>query len=285
MKLPNENFLNALRDRPLLTNLRLGNDGWVDRREEIFRVGVFSQLTSLRLKEIVSPELVLEVRRAIDNCAALRFLHLTFVDNWAELEEEIQLFDVLFAPYPGDERKGKKPPGHSLKQLVMRGLWGDMQLGDSFSSIMSASFSNLDCLTLLSVEEPLLEEFGNCDSLRLRKFRLRCGSWEPVEGILRNSKLELLHIDLWRVGVYRYDRLIPLICKSGETLKDLRLEWDDKGVTSASSKGKLEILTHVVATELITKCYGLQHLSLRADFEDDVWVRRDYVGLSKEYIY
>ncbi|KAF8545343.1 hypothetical protein BDD12DRAFT_2958 [Trichophaea hybrida] len=231
MKLPNDNFLNALKDRPLLTRLRLGNGGWVDRREEIFRVGVFSHLTSLRLKEIASPELVLEIRRAIDNCAALRFLHLTFVDNWAELEEEIQLFDVLFAPYPGDQRKGKKPPGHSLKRLTMHGLWGDMQLGDSFSSIMTTSFSNLDCLTLHNVEEPLLEELGSCESIRVRKFRLRSSSWEPVESILSNSKLELLHIELFRVG-YHYDRLVPLICKSGEKLKELRLEWDQENIGS-----------------------------------------------------
>lgn len=276
MIFPDNPLMRALQDRPNLANMRLTGDGWVILEQLKLKIGAFAHLKSLRVKGICSAEMVHEVRHVIEHSPGLEILHLACSDDFVELEPEFSLFDFLFGPRLGAKGElgsgeGRAPPGRSLKQLSIVDFVenGPPQAaeGVSFSDIAPSQFGHLDCLTLYGIDDPLLEDIGSCTGLRLRKLRVRCVSWLPLTDLLSCSELELLRIELQRPGFY-YDSLIPLVCKSKEKLRELRLEWSDSVAQSADE----EALSEAMAYELVEKCLHLQHLGLRADFGPGVWV-------------
>lgn len=276
MIFPDNTLMCALQDRPNLANMRLTGDGWVILEQLKLKTGAFAHLKSLRVKGICSAEMVHEVRHVIEHSPGLEILHLACSDDFVELEPEFSLFEFLFGPRLGAKGElgsgeGKAPLGRSLKQLSIVDFVenGPLQAAEGvlFSDIAPSLFGHLDCLTLYGIDDPLLEDIGSCTGLRLRKLRVRCVSWQPLTDLLSCSELELLRIELQRPG-FDYDSLIPLVCKSKEKLRELRLEWSDS-VTRLTEE---EALSEAMAYELVEKCLHLQHLSLRADFEPGVWV-------------
>jgi hypothetical protein len=189
-------------------------------------------------------------------------LHLGFTEDWTDLDEEIDLFDVLFV-----RPNGKQPGGKLRRFTVTHWLYDEAELGNSFQDINP--FKNLDCLTLYNITDgAILKQLGRCKSLKVRKLRLKISHWEPASKIIGSGTLQLLQIEISRAGM-NYQELVPLICRSGSKLLELRLEWESRMIVRES---KREVLSREMTKELVTKCWKLQHLSLRADFEEGVWV-------------
>lgn len=261
-------MIDALKARPRLQELTLDSDGWNMSLVTELNFGGFRHLTSFTMEGICDDSQVLAIRHILDTSLSLRKLKFGFVEYfWEEWEPDtgVDVFDVLFSKDAGQTHV----PGGSLEELmIVHGLFNEHSFKPSFLKATELSFRNLSCLTLhhFSPHEPLSLGPG---TLRLRELRIQCSSWQMLRPLLEEStKLELLHIKITTVG-FEYDDLIPLVCKSGETLRDLRLEWED----NIKRPGEQEIMCKDSAWTLASKCSKIRHLSLRADFDLDAWVR------------
>lgn len=260
-------MIDALKSRPRLKELILDSNFWnVSLITDLNFCG-FRHLTFFEMENIVDNSQVLAIRNVLDSSSALRKLRFGFVDYfWDEWETEtgIDIFDVLFSA-DNPQNSKVQVPAKSLEELaICRGLYGFEQ---SFSKAAGLCFKNLDSLTLhhfYDHEPPVLGQQG---TLRLRKLRLQCLSWTSFRLLLDTStKLELLHIQITYVG-FEYDDLISLVCRSGDTLEDLRLEW-----YNIRKQDVQETMSKDAAWTLASKCGKLRQLSLRADFDLDTWV-------------
>lgn len=241
-------------------------------------VGAFAHLKCLRVKGIASTEEIHEVRHAVENSPVLEILHLEGCDALFGLDIRLPLFGLLLCPRLSGEGglggEGRALLGRSLKQISFGNFVEydptHVTEGSSFSDIAPFAFGHLDCLTLYGIESRLLNDIGICTGLRLRKLRVWCDSWRPLAELLSCSELELLHIFLEQAG-FDYNSLIPLVCKSKEKLRELRVEERDT-LLGPTTDPEPETLSYMMACELVVKCLHLQHLSLRADFATGVWV-------------
>jgi hypothetical protein len=184
---------------------------------------------------------------------------LDFEHDW-----DLDLFEILFACDDG-EYAGEYT-GQNLKRFATFG-WFQYPADLGLLYPQTPIFQNLDCLTLCGItDSALLEELGECLTLRIRKFRLRADEWRGASRIIGNGRLKLLHILLGQRGL-NYGELIPLIAKSGCALESLRLELDLCTATIGA-----EMLSRHRAKQLVSVCRNLRHLSLHADFQAGVWV-------------
>jgi hypothetical protein len=205
--------------------------------------------------------MILQAARAVKTCAHLTELSLGFLDHAQDWD--LDLFEILFAC--DDWEDTGEFTGHKLKRFATFGWFhGAPDLGFIYPEV--PIFQNLDCLTLCGINDcALLEELGECQSLRIREFRLRADEWRGASRIIGNGRLKLLHIQLGQRGL-NYGELIPLVVRSG-SLHSLRLELELRSATIGA-----EMLSRHRAKTLVCGCRSLQHLSLHADFEAGVWV-------------
>jgi hypothetical protein len=283
MYLPHEEVLRPLQQRQSLTKLTLRNWGyWLPPYEESRELAGFSYLTSINLENVTGPSplyrrkwltepactqiqsefMIDELARILDTCENMTDLRLHFSSDWAELEEDIDLLATLFV------RDDNKKLGDKIKQFTVECWlheWAD--LGAVYPEI--PIFKNLDCLTLYDVRDTeVIESFGQCESLRIRKFRWSGWNWEPAREIIGNGRLEVLEIQIRRTGM-AYNKLIPLVLKNSSKLRVLRL---DRAPGLFYHSPQRERFRQDLANELVMRCSKLQHLSLRADFDNGVWV-------------
>lgn len=262
-------MIDALKTRPYLEKLILDSNYWnVSLIPDLNFCG-FRHLTSFEMENIVDDSQVLAIRNVLDSSLALKKLRFGFVEYFwdEETDNGIDIFDVLFSVNNPQNPKAQIP-GKNLEELtILHGLFDEHGFKPSFFKATGLCFKNLDSLTLHQFnvhETPALDESCN---LRLRKLRLQCFEWESLRALLQTStKLELLHIQMTSVG-FKYDDLISLVCRSGDTLKDLRLEWDN-----VRKQDVQETMSKDAAWTLASKCDKLRELSLRADFDLDTWV-------------
>lgn len=259
-------MIDALKSRPRLKELILDSNYWnVPLITDLNFCG-FRHLTLFEMENIIDDSQVLAIRNVLDSSSALRKLRFGFVDyfwdDW-EIETGIDIFDVLFSADNPQNPKAQIP-AKSLEELtICRGLYGFEQ---SFSKAAGLCFKNLDSLTVHHFYEHIPPVLGQ-GTLRLRKLRLQCLSWTSFRLLLNTStKLELLHIQITNVG-FEYDDLISLVCRSGDTLEDLRLER-----SNIQKQDVQETMSKDAAWTLASKCSKLRQLSLRADFDLDTWV-------------
>lgn len=256
----------ALKSRPFLKELILDSNSWNMFLVTDLNFCGFRHLTFFEMENIIDNSQVLAIRNVLDSSFALRKLRFGFVDYfWDDPETgtDIDIFDVLFSAETPQNPEAQIP-AKSLEELtICHGLYGFQ----SFSRAAGLCFKNLDSLTLHHLydhEPPVLGQQG---TLRLRKLRLQCSSWTSFRLLLDTStKLELLHIQITYVG-FEYDDLISLVCRSGDTLEDLRLEW-----YNIRKQDVQETMSKDAAWTLASKCGKLRQLSLRADFDLDTWV-------------
>lgn len=221
---------------------------------------------------------VLAIRHILDTSTALKKLYFKFAEYfWEDREQEdsVDVFDILFSKE--NPRNGDGPaPGKNLEEFTMiHGLFDEHDFGPSFFRAAGLCFKNLDSLTLHHFRTDEVLTLGRPGTLRLRKLRLQCHSWKTFQPLLEESKnLELLYIQITHAG-FDYDQLVPLICLSKDTLKDLRLEWDGIRGTSA-----LETMCKDDIWNLASNCSKIRELSLRADFDTDDWVRTARISVA-----
>lgn len=263
-------MIDALKTRPCLEELILDSNYWnVSLIPDLNFCG-FRHLTSFEMENIVDDSQVLAIRNVLDSSLALKKLRFGFVeyfwDEW-ETDSGIDIFDVLFSVNNPQNPKAQIP-GKNLEELtILHGHFDEHGFEPSFFKATGLCFKNLDSLTLRHFDAHETLALDSSWTLRLRKLRLQCFSWKSLRALLRTStKLELLHIQMTSVG-FEYDDLISLICRSGDTLEDLRLEWDN-----VRKQDSQETMSKDAAWTLASKCGKLRELSLRADFDLDTWV-------------
>jgi hypothetical protein len=213
--------------------------------------------------QIQSVSIIDELAHILDTCKSMTDLRLHFSDDWMDIEDGFDLFTTLFV------RPAGKKLGDNIKLFTAECWLSKLR---EFSALNPAIpiFENLDCLTLYQVSDrEILTRFAECESLRIRKFRWRGMLWHHAREIIGNGRLEVLEIQIELPGRMDYEALIPLVLKSSTKLRLLRLEWAPGIPTNPPNR---EQLSQVLANELVMKCHELQHLSLRADLDNGVWV-------------
>lgn len=263
-------MIDALKSRPRLGELILDSNLWnVSLIADLNFCG-FRHLTSFEMENIVEDSQVLAIRNVLDSSFALKKLRFGFVeyfwDEW-ETDSGIDIFDVLFSVNNPRNPKAQIP-GKNLEELtIFHGLFDEHGFEPSFFKASELCFKNLNSLTLHNFDGHETSALDGLRTLRLRELRLQCSSWKSFQALLQTStKLEVLHIQISSVG-FEYDDLISLVCRSGDTLEDLRLEWDNVRKQDAQ-----ETMSKDAAWTLASKCGKLRELSLRADFDLDTWV-------------
>lgn len=263
-------MIDALKSRPRLKELILDSNFWNITLLADLNFGGFRHLTFFEMENIIHDSQVLAIRKVLDSSSALRKLRFGFVEYfWDDRETEtgIDIFDILFS-VDNPQNPKAQIPAKSLEELtIYHGLFDEHVFEPSFSKAARLCFENLDSLTLhhFYAHEPSV--LGQSGALRLRKLRLQCSSWTSFRLLLlASTKLELLHIQMTSEG-FEYDDLISLVCRSGDTLEDLRLEWDN-----VRKQDVQETMSKDAAWTLASKCGKLRQLSLRADFDLDTWV-------------
>lgn len=288
MDFPNNYILGALEKLPFLRKLKLIKNEFasVDLLGEQSYLKLFSkhfmitQITTLDIGEIISLDVLLALRSLFQKSPALTDLCLRFGDLWTdEYESEnpnacLHWIDDLFAPFTVPY--SSTPQYHYLSRLtVINGLHDPEEMGANFHNTFSTAFKNLDCVAFYGYggNNYLLDHL-NISGIRLRKLRIVCHdqNWEPITRIFCDAKLELLHLELeLDAPGLKYNSLIPLICLSKDSLRELRLITISRRHSKLNS---LEIMEENVAKQLVHSCRRLQNLELTADFKPGVWVRR-----------
>lgn len=269
---PSNEVIEALKSRPCLKELWLDSDSWNTSLVPDLNFSGFRHLTSLEMENICDENQVVAIRGILDTSPALKKLRFGFAEYfWEmwEMETGIDVFDILFS-VTNSQKLQKQIPGRELRDItIINGLFDEDDFKPSFFTAAELCFRNLDCLTLHRFNARAPSDLGLPGALRLRKLRLQCYSWTPLRSLLEAStKLELLHIQIASVG-FKYEELIPLVCQNGETLKELRLEWDNVRKQDHDSR---ENMPRDTVWMLASKCYNIHQLSLRADFDADTWV-------------